>query len=89
MDNEIPQADVRGSNRDTPERSDTGNLHKFGRQDRQKGRGSRNHVNLLVSVPPYLSASKLVQSIKRRTSRKLLEEYKGLKRAFWGQPLWD
>jgi len=54
-----------------------------------KGHVSRDHVHLLVSVPPYVSVSKLVQSIKGRTSRKLLEEHKGLKRAFWGQHLWD
>lgn len=53
-----------------------------------KGHVSRDHVHLLVSVPPYISVSKLVQSIKGRTSRKLLDEYKGLKRAFWGQHLW-
>jgi len=35
-----------------------------------------NHIHLLVSVPPHLSASKLVQYIKGNTSRKLQMEYK-------------
>lgn len=54
----------------------------------EKGHVARDHVHLLVSVPPYISVSKLVQSLKGRTSRKMLDEYKGLKKAFWGQHLW-
>jgi putative transposase len=42
----------------------------------------------MVSVPPYISVSKLVQSVKGRTSRRLLDEYKALKNAFGGQHLW-
>lgn len=34
------------------------------------------HIHLLVLVPPHLSASKLVQYIKGKTSRKLQMEYK-------------
>jgi len=29
-----------------------------------------------------------MKRIKGRTSRKLLDEYKGMKKAFWGQYLW-
>jgi putative transposase len=29
-----------------------------------------------------------MKRIKGRTSRKLLDEYKGMKKAFWGQHLW-
>lgn len=46
------------------------------------------HIHLLVSVPPHLSASKLVQYIKGNTSRKLQMEYKELNKQFWGQHLW-
>ena len=53
-----------------------------------RGHVSKDHVHIMVSVPPYISVSKLVQSMKGRTSRKLLDEYKSLKRAFWGQHLW-
>ena len=53
-----------------------------------KGHVSRDHVHIMVSVPPYISVSDMMKRIKGRTSRKLLEEYKGLKRAFWGQHLW-
>ena len=49
---------------------------------------SSDHVHMLVSVPPHLSVSKLVQSMKGRSSRKLLVEYRHLKREFWGRHLW-
>ena len=52
------------------------------------GHVSREHIHLLVSVPPHLSASKLVQYLKGTTSRKLQMEYKELNKQFWGQHLW-
>lgn len=52
------------------------------------GHISKDHVHLLVSVPPHLSASKLMQYIKGFTSRKLQMEYKELNKQFWGQHLW-
>ena len=39
---------------------------------------------MLVSVPPHLSVSKLVQYIKGNTSKKLQMEYKELNKQFWG-----
>ena len=47
-----------------------------------------DHIHLLVSVPPHLSASKLVQYLKGNSSRKLQMEYKELNKQFWGQHLW-
>ena len=52
------------------------------------GHVSKDHVHLLVSVPPHLSASKLVQYIKGYSSRKLQMEYKELNQQFWGKHLW-
>jgi putative transposase len=52
------------------------------------GHVSKDHVHLLVSVPPYLSASKLVQYIKGFSSRKLQMEYKEVNKQFWGRHLW-
>lgn len=48
----------------------------------------KDHVHLLVSVPPSISVSKLMQKIKGVTSRKLQQEYKELKKRYWGQHLW-
>jgi putative transposase len=53
-----------------------------------KGHISRDHVHIFVSVPPHISMSHLVQSIKGKTSRKLLMEFKSLSRAFWGRHIW-
>ena len=53
-----------------------------------KGSISKDHVHLFISVPPFLSVSKLVQSLKGKTSYKLLSEFKELGRAFWGRHIW-
>jgi len=52
------------------------------------GHLGKDHIHLLVSVPPHLSASKLVQYLKGNSSRKLQMEYKELNKQFWGQHLW-
>src|SRR5271157_3298333 len=49
---------------------------------------SRDHIHLFVSVPPYLSISKLMQPLKGKTSYKLLAEYKELSKQFWGRHIW-
>ena len=54
-----------------------------------KGSVGKEHIHILVSCPPNLSVSKLVQQIKGKTSRVLLNEYKDLKRRYWGQHLWS
>ena len=53
-----------------------------------QGHVAADHVHLLVSVPPNLSASKLMQFLKGKSSRKLLMEFRHLNRAFWGRHLW-
>ena len=53
-----------------------------------KGHISRDHVHILVSVPPHISVSHLVQSIKGKTSRKMMMEFKSLSRTFWGRHIW-
>ncbi len=49
---------------------------------------SKDHVHLFLSVPPFLSVSKLMQSLKGKTSYKLLSEYKELSKQFWGRHIW-
>ena len=53
-----------------------------------KGNISHDHVHIFVSVPPHISVSQLVQSIKGKTSRKLLMEFKSLSKVFWGRHIW-
>jgi putative transposase len=47
-----------------------------------------DHVHLLLSVPPHLSPSRVMQAIKGRTSHHLLRDYRLLRREFWGRHLW-
>ena len=53
-----------------------------------RGHVSKDHIHLFVSVPPYLSVSKLMQLLKGKTSRKMLLENKPLSKQFWGRHLW-
>ncbi len=53
-----------------------------------KGHVAKDRVHLLVSMPPHLSVSKMMKYIKGASSRKLLKEYKGLNKTFWGRHLW-
>ena len=52
------------------------------------GHVGKDHIDVLVSVPPYLSASKLVQYIKGYSSRKLKMEYKELNKQYRGRHMW-
>jgi putative transposase len=54
----------------------------------EKGHIAKDHVHLLVSVPPDLAVSELVQRMKGRSSRLMLQEFGELKRAYWGRHLW-
>ena len=53
-----------------------------------KGHISRDHVHIFVSMPPHISVGHLVQSIKGKTSRKMMTEFKSLSRTFWGRHMW-
>jgi putative transposase len=53
-----------------------------------EGAVGRDHVHVLLSCPPNLSASKIMQFIKGKSSRKLLMEYNRLQKQFWGRDLW-
>ncbi len=52
------------------------------------GSMSPDHVHLLLSVPPNISLSKIIQYIKGKSSRKLLQEYESLRKKYWGQHFW-
>ena len=53
-----------------------------------KGHICRDHVHIFVSVPPHISVSDLLKSVKGRSSRKMLMEFKTQSRQFWGRHLW-
>jgi len=50
--------------------------------------GDGNHIHLYVSIPPYLSVSKLVRTIKGKSSRKIQQEFPELRKKYWGQHFW-
>jgi len=49
---------------------------------------SPDHVHLLLSIPPSMSVSKVLQYIKGKSGRKLLQEFELLRKRYWGQHLW-
>ena len=53
-----------------------------------KGNVGVDHVHILVSCPPSLSPSKIMQYIKGRSSRMLQDEFPHLKKRYWGRHLW-
>ena len=50
---------------------------------------NRDHVHLLLSIPPHLSVSRAVQYLKGKSSHRLLTEYQSLRKRYWGQHLWS
>ncbi len=53
-----------------------------------KGHVRPDHVHLLLSVPPHLSPSRVMQLIKGKASHHLLGDFRSLSREFWGRHLW-
>ncbi len=49
---------------------------------------SKDHVHLLISVPPTLSPAEVMRRIKGRSSTKLFQEFPHLKKRYWGQHFW-
>jgi len=49
---------------------------------------AKDHVHVLVSIPPQVSVSKLVQKLKGKTSYKLQREFASLRKQYWGQRMW-
>lgn len=52
--------------------------------------GEANHVHLLVNFPPKVALSRLVNSLKGVSSRRLRQEFPDLVRHYWrAQRLWS
>ena len=49
---------------------------------------SKDHVHILVVAPPDISPSAIMRWVKRRTSRKIFEEFPHVKKRYWGQHFW-
>lgn len=53
-----------------------------------RGHVSRDHVHLLLSCPPTLAPSKIMQYLKGRSSRLLQQEFPHLNKRYWGRHMW-
>ncbi len=53
-----------------------------------RGSIGKDHVHMLISCPPTLAPSKIMQYLKGRSSRLLQEEFQELKKRYLGQHLW-
>jgi putative transposase len=53
-----------------------------------QGAVSADHVHVLLSCPPTLSPSKVMQYIKGKTSRKLMMEFKHVQKQYWRRHFW-
>jgi putative transposase len=49
---------------------------------------NRDHVHMLIGIPPNVSVSRAVQFLKGKSSHRLLSEYQKLRKRYWGQHLW-
>ena len=48
-----------------------------------RGHVSGEHVHLLLSVPPSIAPSRVMQAIKGKTSHHLLADFRALQKEFW------
>lgn len=57
--------------------------------DLKEFNGEKDHVHLLVNYPPKVSLSKLVNSLKGVSSRRLRQERKDIEKKYWSGGLWS
>jgi len=54
-----------------------------------KGHVRPDHVHLLLSVPPTMAPSRVMNAIKGRSSNRLMRKFRELNRQFRGRHLWS
>ena len=54
-----------------------------------KGHIRPDHVHLLLSCPPTMAPSRVMQVIKGKTSHRLMRDFRTIERTFWGRHLWS
>ncbi len=53
-----------------------------------KGHVASDHVHIMVSIPPQISISRLIQLVKGKSAYLLLAQYPHLRKQFWGRHIW-
>ena len=58
------------------------------REEILRGHISTDHVHIMVSIPPQVTISRLIQRIKGKSSYLLFNEFPALRKRFWGRHFW-
>ncbi|KOR32108.1 transposase [Achromatium sp. WMS3] len=53
-----------------------------------KGHVASDHVHIMVSIPPQISISRLIQLLKGKSTYLLLAQYPHLRKQFLGRHIW-
>ena len=53
-----------------------------------QGHISPDHVHVMVSIPPQVTISRLIQRMKGKSAYRLLAEFPHLRKRFWGRHVW-
>jgi len=53
-----------------------------------QGHIAPDHVHIMVSIPPQVTISRLIQHLKGKSSYRLLAEFPHLRKRFWGRHVW-
>ncbi len=48
----------------------------------------RDHVHVFVEIPPHVAVSDFVRRAEGRSSRKIQQEFKHIRKRYWGQRFW-
>jgi putative transposase len=65
-------------------------LCEWKKVDVLEGSVQEDHVHLVVSIPPKVSVSELMEILKGKTAIKLFKGYPGLrKKPYWGNHFWS
>jgi putative transposase len=56
--------------------------------DSLQGHISADHVHVMLSIPPQVTISRLVQRLKGKSSYLLLREFQVIRQRYWGRHVW-
>jgi putative transposase len=87
MDDQVPEVGDSRRGCDASEGPDPGNLRGHDVKI-MKGHVSKDHVHLLVSIPPQVTISRLMQWLKGKTAHKIMLEFPHIKKHYWGPHMW-
>src|SRR5262249_26693962 len=53
-----------------------------------QGRIAPEQVHVMISIPPHVTISRLIQRTKGKSSYRLLAEFPHMRKRFWGRHVW-